>query len=85
MKNKTHYNRKRSAKKRKEKKMNEKIAGFVKTDIFYENYDFQNRGLRKNWAKFCEFYRSGCNHLNNIFALMSCVSGTTLFLFLIYL
>lgn len=48
--------------------MQKMIAGFVKTDLFYENYDFQNRGFKNNWSKFVEFYRSGCNHLNNIFA-----------------
>jgi hypothetical protein len=46
----------------------------LKTDKFYEIYDFQDRGLRKNWGKFWEFYRSGCTHINNIFAPLSCVS-----------
>lgn len=57
------------------KKRKEKITRFVKTDDFYEIYNFQNRGIRKNWTKFWEFYRSGCTHINNIFASLSCVSG----------
>ena len=46
---------------------------FIKSDQFYEK-DFQNRDFKKNWAKFWEFYSSGCTHINNIFAAMSCAS-----------
>ena len=52
------------------------MTGFIKTDSFYENYDFQNRGIRKNWKKFWEYVRSGSNHMNNIFAALSSTSGT---------
>ena len=46
----------------------------MKSDQFYEEKDFENRGIYKNWAKFWEFYSSGCTHINNIFAAMSCAS-----------
>lgn len=47
----------------------------MKTENFYENYDFQNRGFKRNCRKFMEFVKSGSNHLNNIFASMASVSG----------
>lgn len=72
---------KRSAKKerkrlnKKKKQWEQMMTGFVKTDSFYENYDFQNRGIRKNWKKFLEYVISGSNHLNNKFAALSSVSS----------
>lgn len=50
--NRRSYNKKRREKKRKDKQKQKLISGFVKNDSFYEKYDFQNRGLRKNWSSF---------------------------------
>jgi hypothetical protein len=59
---------------RKRSRKSEVFNDFLKTDEFYEIYDFQNRDIRKNWSKFWEFYRSGCTHINNVFASLSYVS-----------
>lgn len=46
----------------------------INTKSFYENFDFNNRGIKKNWHHFWHFVRSGSNHINNIFAQLSSVS-----------
>ena len=51
------------------------ITGFVKTDLFYEKFDFQNRGFAKNLPKFWTFFKGGSNNLKNVFAALSCVSS----------
>ncbi|CDW88835.1 transmembrane protein [Stylonychia lemnae] len=66
--------KKQRSKQKKLQKNNQKLNNIINADDFYKSYDFQNRGIRKNWKVFWGYVRSGSNHLNNYFAALSCVS-----------